>query len=396
MNATRAWIPGLLVLTAMTSLSRAPADRPAPCSCLIQPDKNAAIVRSPGRAVYCGLDLGSRSAKLSVVSMENDRMTTIRDERQCKRTLGFGALVFDSRTKTRRALPDESIGDLVDTIREYQRICALDGGTVVAAGATQWSRDATNIADVTARVKSDTGLNVEVLTPAQEAEFAYVAAAAGASGRIVLDPGSNSFELAWQERGSTQIRTVLVEYGYVRGAVNDVEPARDYESGRAAYQSTARTQIDEQLARLTPPASLAALGQLVSAGAIGPDVITLGLDGAVFLYPRGLLRAPGGGWISDGHAYDAVLAGQPRSTDPSYGLMAAAPLSRAELTAYFSSIGPADFKTLAGEPVRTLYGQKALVVPALVELLLRELGARQLVMVPQENASGHMLAKLLR
>ena len=45
----------------------------------------------------------------------------------------------------------------------------------------------------------------------------------------------------------------------VRGAVNDVEPARDYESGRAAYQTTARTQIDEQLARLAPPASLAAL-----------------------------------------------------------------------------------------------------------------------------------------
>ena len=76
--------------------------------------------------------------------------------------------------------------------------------------------------------------------------------------------------------------------------------------------------------------------------------------------------------------------------------MAAAPLSRAELTAYFSSIRPADFKTLASEPVRTIYGQKALVVPALVDLLLRELGARQLVMVPQENARGHMLAKLLR
>jgi hypothetical protein len=43
-----------------------------------------------------------------------------------------------------------------------------------------------------------------------------------------------------------------------------------------------------------------------------------------------------------------------------------------------------------------LYGQKALVVPALAELLLRELGAERLVMVPQETTTGLILAQLPR
>ena len=41
-------------------------------------------------------------------------------------------------------------------------------------------------------------------------------------------------------------------------------------------------------------------------------------------------------------------------------------------------------------------GQKTLAVAALVDLLFRELGARRLVMVPQELTTGHILAKLQR
>ena len=82
--------------------------------------------------------------------------------------------------------------------------------------------------------------------------------------------------------------------------------------------------------------------------------------------------------------------------DPAFGPMSAAPLKSAELQAYFTGIKPGDFKVLTSEPVRSLYGQKALVVPALVELLLRELAADRLVMVPQEMTTGLILAQLPR
>jgi hypothetical protein len=371
-------------------------DAPAPCSCLIQPDKSVAVKPAPGRTVYCGLDVGSKTVKLSVVSMVKGQNATIKDERQCKRTLGMGALVFDSTAKTAKPLPAESIGYLSDTVKEYQRICTLDHGTMIAAGATQWARDATNTADVVKTVKADTGVTIDVLSPAQESDFSYVAAAVGASGRIVLDPGSNSFELAWQPKGSTTVSSILVAYGYVRGAVNDIEPAATYAAGRAAYQARVKAMIDEELGKLSPVMTLATLHDLVARGSIGPEIIALGQDGAVQLSARGLLKASPDSWIRDASSYDAVLTKQAFSADPSFGVLTAPPIRAAELSSFFSGIQSADFKALTSEPIRSLYGQKALVVPALVDLLFRELGATRLVMVPQENTTGHMLSKLGR
>jgi hypothetical protein len=305
----------------------------------------------------------------------------------------MGALVFDSTTGTARGLPDDAIGHLVETIREYQKICTQDGGVVAAAGATQWARDATNIADVQARVKTETGLLFEVLTPEQEAEYGYVAAAANTPGRLVLDPGSNSFEIAWQETGSPIIRSILIKYGYVRGAVNDIEPAADYAAGRGQYQTKARAQIEDELGKLTPPMSLAKLHQLVADKKIGPELIALGQDGAVHLSVRGLLRSGAGGWIAEPDAYAEALRKQTLTVDPAFGILTADPIRPADVTAYLDGIRPADFKRLTSEPARSLYGQKALVVPALVDLLFRELAATRLVMVPQETTTGHILAK---
>jgi hypothetical protein len=43
-----------------------------------------------------------------------------------------------------------------------------------------------------------------------------------------------------------------------------------------------------------------------------------------------------------------------------------------------------------------MYGQRAAVVPALVDLLFRELGAARLMVVPQSGSTGYILAKLAR
>jgi len=74
--------------------------------------------------------------------------------------------------------------------------------------------------------------------------------------------------------------------------------------------------------------------------------------------------------------------------------MTATPVLPAEIQAYFDGFRPADLLTMRFDPVRGLYGQKALVVPALVDLLMRELGASRLVTVPQEMTTGHVLTKL--
>ena len=378
----------------LTTATWAAADEPRPSSCVIAPDKQVPVKAGPGRALYCGLDLGSRSAKLSVVSMEKRRPATIREERICKRTLGMGALVFDSKAGTARPLPPDAVDSLIRTIDEYKQICTRDGGTIVAAGATQWARDATNVADVAARVQQATGVRFDVLSPMQEAVYSYVAGSVRTPGRIVLDAGSNSFELAWQEKGSTTISSILVPYGYVRAAANDFDPASDYASARASYQRRARAAIEQELGRLSPPLTLSRLRGLVGRGVIGPELIALGEDGAVVpLVVRGWLRDGSAGWTGDQKKYDQALNGH-RVTDRSFGIMTAPPLSPADVQSYLRGLRPDDFKALRSEPVRGLYGQKALATPALVELLLEELGASRLVTVPQEVTTGNILSSL--
>jgi hypothetical protein len=380
-----------LVLTA--AVGAAAADL-RPSSCVIATDKQVPVAAGRGRAVHCGVDLGSRTAKLSVVSMEDGRPQTIREERICKRTLGMGALVFDSRTGTAGPLPADAVDALVATIEEYKQICARDGGAIVAAGATQWARDATNVAEVSARVKEATGIRFDVLSPTQEGLYSYAAGSVRTPGRIVVDAGSNSFELAWQEKGSATVHTILVPHGYVRAAANDFDPAPDYARGRAAYRQRARAAIEQELARLTPPSSLSHLRELVRRGRIGPELIALGEDGAVVpLVVRGWLRDASGRWTADPKSYDEALNGH-RTPDRRFGTMTADPLAKAELQSYVRGVGPGDFKALTSEPVRGLYGQKALVVPVLAELLLDELGASRLVTVPQEGTTGHVLTRL--
>jgi hypothetical protein len=384
-------VAALLVATA----AAAGAAEPPPSSCVVAPDKQVAV-RAPGRALYCGIDLGSRTAKLSVVSMEKGRFATVRDERLCKRALGMGALVFDSRKGVAGPLPETAIASLIDTIKEYEQICARDGGEMVAAGATQWARDATNIAEVSARVNAATKVRFDVLTPAQEAEYGYAAGSVGTPGRIVLDAGSNSFQLAWQEKGSPDVHTFLVPYGYVRGFTNDFEPAADYAAGVRAYQERAKAAIEQELAKLSPPMSLARLRALVARGKIGPDIVALGEDGAIVpLAAQGRLRTGTSGWLTDPGAYDAALGAHRVATSP-FGVMAAPPVLPAEIAVFSREIRPADFEALKSNPVRGLYGPKALVNPALADLLLRELGGRRLITVPQESTTGHILTRLRR
>jgi hypothetical protein len=383
------FLAALLVATA----GWVAAAEPPPSSCVVAPDKQVPVA-APGREIYCGLDLGSRTAKLSVVSMEKGRFATVRDERLCKRSLGMGAQVFDSRTRVAGPLPEAAIASLVDTIKEYEQICARDGGEMVAAAATQWARDATNIAEVGARVNAATRTRFDVLTPAQEAEYGYAAGSVSTPGRIVLDAGSNSFQLAWQEKGSPAISSILVPYGYVRGAANDFDPAADYAGGWRSYQAKARAAIEQELGRMNPPMSLARLRARVARGRIGPEIIALGDDGAIVpLAVRGHLRTGTSGWLAQAKDYDEAVVRHRVARSP-FGLMTAPPVRPAEIAAFLRGIRPSDLAALKGEPVRGLYGSKALVNPALADLLLRELGGSRLVTVPQESTTGNILTRL--
>ena len=74
----------------------------APVTCTGQTDKTKPIADPAPRKVYCALDLGSNNIKLQVLSMEEGKPLSFKDERQCRTRLGFGAKVFDSADDDRQ------------------------------------------------------------------------------------------------------------------------------------------------------------------------------------------------------------------------------------------------------------------------------------------------------
>jgi hypothetical protein len=350
----------------------------------------------PGRKIYCAIDLGSKSAKLQVVSIEPGKPLSFQDERLCKATLGFGAKVYDGKTKEKKALPAADIANLVNVIQQFKQLCAADAGALVGAEATQWARDATNIGEITAAVKSGAAVDIDVLSTADEGRYGYTAATRNLPERFALDPGSNSFQLGWMEKSSRSPRTVSVDFGYVRaaGAYYAATATDSYEEARAKHAADVTARIEAALAASSPPTSLAALKAAVAAGKLKPQIFLLGQDGALDLAVRATLRGASAKWIDGKEAYEKLLA-QPRTPVGGTPAGVTTVLSPAELDAWFKTIvGPADYEALRSKTVRDLYGEKALANTVLLDVLVAQLGITSVALVPQEMPAGYILSKL--
>ena len=379
-----------------------PSDQSAsglpPVTCSGEADATKPVIAAAGRRIYCAIDLGSKNAKLQVISIEPDRASSFEDERLCKVPLGFGAKVFDAKTKTKGPLAAADIANLVTVVREFQQICAVDQGTLVGAEATQWARDATNIAEVEAAVKARAAIDVEVLTPEQEGQYGYMAATRGAPDRLSLDPGSNSFQIGWLEKGATTPRTVSIPFGFVRATAEHypVRTSESYDAARADHAAHLVALLGEALGALTPPASIASLRNAIAHGKLEPVIYVVGQDGALQLAVRALLRGEDGRWVDTKDAYEARLAREKPIAHPIFGAVTTV-LTPTEFGGFFAHVmNAADFEALRQQPVRDLYGEKALANTVLVDTLIKQLGITSVVLVPQEMPAGYILAKIAK
>ncbi len=364
-------------------------------ACNVFKDKTKPIAVAAGRKVYCAIDLGSNNLKLQILSLEPGKPLSFKDERQCRVRTGFGQIVAPTGAP-KAPLPGTEIGYLTAAIKEFQRICTLDSGTLVGTEATQWARDATNIADVKTQVKTATAVDIEVLTGEDEGVYGYAAATRNAPEKFSLDPGSNSFQIGWLPKGATKARTVSVPYGYTRSGKDFyAEVSTDtYEVARGKHAAKLKTDIDAALGALTPKSSLADLRAAITAGNVKPELFIPGQDGALHLTVKALLRGTDGKWISDKAAYDARVGMEMPTADPMFGDITTK-LVPADLTNFFATIiKPADYTSLRAGMARALYGEKALANAVLLDTLAKELGLTTIVLVPQEMPAGYILAKI--
>ncbi|MFN0141917.1 MAG: hypothetical protein ACKVP6_00540 [Mycobacterium sp.] len=139
------------------------------------------------------LDVGSNTVHLLVVDAHRGGHPTPMSS--TKSSLRLAAAIDDSGRLTRRGADK-----LVDTVEEFAKIAISSGCAELMAFATSAVRDAKNSEEVLARVRSQTGVNLQALTGVDESRLTFLAVRrwyGWSAGRIInLDIGGGSLELS--------------------------------------------------------------------------------------------------------------------------------------------------------------------------------------------------------
>lgn len=173
--------------------------------------ERAALV-PPGR--LAAIDIGSNSIHMIVVAPEaGGGYRVLGREREMVR-LGKSA-------HGRGALSETAMRDGLETIVKMTTLAHLKGAERVVAVATSAVREAANGEDFLARVKAQTGLDVQLLTGVEEGRLIYRAVREvvdlGQGPAAVIDVGGGSTEWISTMAGEIE-RVVSLDLGSLRGA----------------------------------------------------------------------------------------------------------------------------------------------------------------------------------
>ena len=143
--------------------------------------------------LFAALDLGTNNCRLLVAARTREGFRVVDSYSRIVR-LGEGL------TQTGRLQPAA-----MDRALEALKVCAerleRRGSPKLRAVATQACRSAENGAEFLARVASETGLNLEIIPPREEARLSVAGCLnlldRGAEAALVLDVGGGSTELSW-------------------------------------------------------------------------------------------------------------------------------------------------------------------------------------------------------
>ncbi|MFG2789819.1 Ppx/GppA family phosphatase [Streptomyces sp. NPDC048419] len=140
------------------------------------------------------LDVGSNTVHLLVVDAHPGARPL--PAHSHKTELRLAQLLDDSG-----AIGSDGIGKLVDVVHECLQAAEDKGVEDVLPFATSAVREASNADDVLARVRDETGVELQVLTGAEEARLTFLAARRwfgwSAGKLLVLDIGGGSLEIAY-------------------------------------------------------------------------------------------------------------------------------------------------------------------------------------------------------
>jgi len=303
------------------------------------------------------IDIGSNSVRSTIVDVAPDRSRTTLDEEKAYTRLGRG-------TVSTGLLADEAMDETVDALERMLRIADGRGVTHTRAIATAAVRGAGNGPAFIERIRSELGLEVEVISGEHEGALALMSAADSfdmSGSAAVLDVGGGSVEVVLAESGA-MVRAISVPLGAVVMSER-FGPADPLSAKRFARLVThIETTLDEALGGEVGP-----VGMLVGSGG---TVTTIGWLAAA----RRGLELPG---IHGFRVTAAEVSNLTRdlslSTTKERAAMRGMPTSRVDLMVAGSAVVDAVLRALgAAELVVNARGMREGIV---IEAVARERGS---------------------
>ncbi len=154
--------------------------------------ERAGAVRRPPAVNFGAIDVGTNSIHLVMaeISPEGDFRILGRDKDMVQ--LGKGGFV-------QHVLTARAIDDGIQALKRFSKMARLKGITRLKAVATSAVREARNGGDFVNRVREAVGLELQVISPEEEARLTYLAVRhamdLGTDDNLILDIGGGSVEL---------------------------------------------------------------------------------------------------------------------------------------------------------------------------------------------------------
>ena len=261
--------------------------------------------RRPGGAAprYGAIDLGTNNCRLLVAAprRQGDGLAGLRVVDAFSRIVRLGEGV--SRTG---ALSPEAMDRTVAALRVCARKMRERGVTRSRAIATQACRLADNGEAFLGRVRRETGLHLDLISPEEEARLAALGCTdlidAKAEAVLVFDIGGGSTEMSWIATDGPLPRTLAwtsFPFGVVtmaeKAAAAGKEGARDMD--RAAYEAMVE-EVADAVRGFAGPAAIEGLFGTSRAHLIGTSGTVTSLAGVKMRLPRYNRRDVDGTWLS--------------------------------------------------------------------------------------------------
>jgi hypothetical protein len=340
----------------------------------------------PGRQAFCTIVARDSEVGLAIHSMIPGDAVSTRTYGVCTAPLPLGSETGDPGSGG-RPLTAPTTEALVALVGQYQKLCAEHAARVVGAAAGSWARQASNRALVEERFRAGTGLDLDVLTPAEEFSQVYFGLTRNRRGLAVLMQDGPTPEIVSSAKAATTLSrdSLALSFDDVDGMFMTNASYRSFDDARRALRDRLGKGLGQGTTGLRSAIASKGLESGILVGPAGATV-ALALDGQ--------LRDARGTWSG---VPEFEMKRDAATVTPSpYGrIFGTAPFVPRQVDAFFKSVDAAQWLQLRQEPIRSAYGGEVLYITTLLDLLADEVKATEFVFVFAHPHLGYLFAKLL-